>query len=517
MRRILGVVAVLSWTGCALETSDGERRDVSNSQGAPGAPTTPERGESAAQPSGDVLGSDGGLPPATPDAGTDAPVPARNGIGDGESGTRPQASPGGGASVPAAPGLDAGAGTATGGAALGGGSVGGSVGGSTIADPCETSMLGVARSPISETEARALGFGEKLAAFSRTFLAPLAWTRIEERPGWPAPSGYDASTMVDVEMHVAAIEHAAPRLAGCQDRIEVTVALSLHTQDGALSIAGQAAGRFDRSATSGSAVGSFDLKRATGTLRVEPPAAFGESVAQLGIGLSIWPETVRGHLSISFSPITTSVGAGLPAASWRPLEGRFPIDDCFTHQRPFEATTVSSALSDRSPDEWRTQLAAILHARSPAQGRWTDGTNTMVTAEIGGPMVGMCQERRALSYQVPLLVRSDDGRVHIEAPARALLALTEDGALENVWFEIYRETPIPVQSLASEAGISGLDLASFKRVFWHTELYLVTPPHDHGPRGQVTVEAVGTVAGVSDDAVLGVVAELTWSLAAPTP
>jgi hypothetical protein len=379
---------------------------------------------------------------------------------------------------------------------------------------CEKSE---ARSALDEAAARALGFGDALDTFEHSVSLPFEWTydEVTETP-WREPTGYAKVTTIDLETRIAGIDHLVPSLAGCEERLEVKIDASFRTQDDGISTAFQLVASAKRQRPPQRAYGQTDLTTVTGTLRLSTVGDLAKTIGHFQTMLYFWPDTVRGWVRISLTWYERDSDER-SAGSWWPMQGRFPLDHCDLQDplrrplqgRPLQANTRSTVLG-KSPNEVRAEVAALLDARSPAPGRWTDGTETSVTMKVGAPS-RVCEAGHWLEFDVPVMISTDDGRVNIDESALGSVSLDANGTVVRVTLELGSDSPLPAQSFASNTGISGLDLSMYLQVFWHSEIYLLGEPPpatpDLEPHGSLTVKEA------RDRSIVGNVAELTWSFA----
>jgi hypothetical protein len=373
--------------------------------------------------------------------------------------------------------------------------------------PCEESEAPV---PLTEAAARELGFDVGLDLFARTVDTSYAWSSPRSSDSRVSATGYAASTDVELTTSIAGVEHLVPALAGCEDRLLVHVNAQLATADGSLRVAGELRSVIERQPHV-FAYGALDLTTARGTLRVTPPEWDVPASGYVKIGVHYWPETTRGSTSIWLFGADAS---GELSAMAEALQGRFPVDFCDVNDVPVEVDAVLPGLGDRSTNDVRDELAALLASRQPAVATWSSGAQTEVTTTLGSPTRGCSGEylltngagRSTLGYVLPLTVESADGRVNIAAEARASVQVDE-GVFTSAWFEINDNVAIPVEDLARTAGISGVSFGDVPRAKWYTELHPIVEG-TREPRGQVTVRGI-TAEGAAVD---GALDELTWSL-----
>jgi hypothetical protein len=377
--------------------------------------------------------------------------------------------------------------------------------------PCHRSEALV---PLTEAEARELGFDVGLDLFARTVTTSYAWS-LPLGDSLASATGYTESTDVELTTSIASVEHLVPALAGCEDRLLVHVNAELATADGSLTVSGQLRSVIERQPQA-VAYGSLDLTTATGTLRVTPPdwdvPALGYVLGYVGIGVQYWPETTRGTTSIG---LFTADARGELDSSAEALIGRFPVDSCDVNAVPVSVDEVLPGLGGRSTNDVRDELAALLASKQPTAATWSSGAQTEVTATLGSPSWACKSDRLStdgthvsgLGYVLPLTIESADGRVHIAAEARASVQVDAEGAFTSAWFEIYDHVVVPVQDLATTAGISGVSFGDVPQAHWHTAIYPIVGGTAE-PHGKVTVEGVSAEGRAVDDAL----EELTWSL-----
>jgi hypothetical protein len=363
--------------------------------------------------------------------------------------------------------------------------------------PCEQSEVA---EPLTEAEARELGFGDGLDLFPRTITTSYAWSPVEGSAA--SASGYASSTDVELTTSVASVEHLVPALAGCEDRLLVHLNAQLAVADGSLAAGGGLRAVLERKARA-SAYGRIDLTSATGSLRIAPPEWQAATVGYVNVGVYYWPETTRGFTYVELLEADQPPG---DTGSVRVIDGRFPVDHCAEAALPVSPAATLAALGGRSVNDVRDELATLLASKQPAAASWSSGAQTQVSATVGAPTQA-CSGDNNLLYFLPLQVRSTDGRVDIAADAMASVAVEADGKIGSAWFEIYDNEVLSAQEFPAKSGISGVSFRGVPRALWHTEIYAVTDTGE-SPRGQVTVEGI-TQDGAFVD---GVLDELTWSL-----
>lgn len=185
--------------------------------------------------------------------------------------------------------------------------------------PCEESETPV---PLTEAEARELGFDVGLDLFARTVNTSYGWS-VPLGDSLASATGYTASTDIELTTSVASVEHLVPALAGCEDRLLVHLNAELAIADGSLTVAGQLRSVIERQSQA-TAYGSIDLTTATGTLRVTPPDWDVPAIGSVHLGVDYRPETTRGFTYVQLMPADAPPGdLGYSA---RALEGRFPLD-----------------------------------------------------------------------------------------------------------------------------------------------------------------------------------------------
>lgn len=359
--------------------------------------------------------------------------------------------------------------------------------------PCEQSEVPI---PIDEASARALGFGDTLDLFTRSFRTPFAWSPDESLPTDAQPTGYASPTTIRVQTSMGDILHRVPQLAGCDDHLQVTLHVSLSTADGAIAVAGDVTSDAQRGLKN-STFGRLDLNGAHGSLQLFPPA-WPNLVGYLTVLLNFFPDAVRGMVGVELVEAGTVVGDD--RANYRPIAGRFPIDDCGIQQQPLSATDPSATPAGTALN-FDDQINAQL--QNPSNGAWSSGGETSVSATLGVPS-SLCQgfESMGLSYSsIPLQVVSADGRVNFDGVVHGAATFDATGAPSSVWFESYGFAS--ADSFAQAIGISGVDLSGYPSVGWELDVW----PFDPDPTrvgGSLVIE------GVRADGTFMVVETLTW-------
>jgi hypothetical protein len=105
---------------------------------------------------------------------------------------------------------------------------GSSFNGASMIEPTPCQMSEVA-SPIDLPGARAAGFGGALDLVEREFDSPFQWTASDPVQFGSPARGYTPTTTAHVKTTIASIDHLVPSLAGCQDRLAVTLDVSFAT------------------------------------------------------------------------------------------------------------------------------------------------------------------------------------------------------------------------------------------------------------------------------------------------
>jgi len=348
---------------------------------------------------------------------------------------------------------------------------------------CQLSEVGA---PIDEAGARALGFGAALDLYTRSFTAPFAWTgrTSDELGSGGAPAqGYSADpTSITMQTSIAEITHLVPALAGCADHLRVRLHVSLSTADGAISVSGDELNADAKRAASSSAWGRLDLRQARGSLELHPPA-WPDLVGYFSLLLHFDPEAVRGAAWPEL--IRTGTENSDVRASYRPLDGRFPIDDCNYRQRFVNATDPSATPGGKSVIDFITQLNTGVLAQQGAH--WSSGEQTQVHASVGIPE-GICQniEDGSLQYFAPLDVVSSDGRINLHVTASGYNSFDATGAPDEVIFS--GGGIVSAQELTQTVGISGVDLGGRPSAFWDATVRPFSP-NATAVGGKITVAA----------------------------
>jgi hypothetical protein len=377
-------------------------------------------------------------------------------------------------------------------------------------DPCAESREA---SRIDAEAARALGFGAALDALETTFELSFRWSPnndLESRGGGGLATGYTPETRLSGATHVDALQHLTSTLEGCEDRVVASVATSLDSADGALSIAGQLRAEV---ATRGVpyASGRLDLSGARGTLELDPPSSGTPTVGYVSISLYFFPKGVRTGLSVAEldprDPFSDEVGY-----SYRPIDGHAPIDACSLDAEPTDFDEPIAALGDASLSDRLPEFVTAFRIGEVIPARWRDGTETTVQLDLGQPYQ-LCATALGVSYQVPFRVSSADGRVDVSDTANGSAYASADEA--RGWVAIDDQV-IPADTFPQRTGIHGVDFGGLGAGLWHTEVYTEekTQNLDTGEspyHGAVTVEGVdddGHVIGIPG--VTGVIEKLTW-------
>jgi hypothetical protein len=378
--------------------------------------------------------------------------------------------------------------------------------------PCQLSERA---SPIDAAAARDLGFGSGLDVLERGFESPFQWQALETQNGGPA-RGYIPTTTVMGRTKIATIEHRVPSLAGCADFLVVMLDVSLSTGDGAIAIDGQLRSVIERGATAPIGSGSLDLVNAHGKLQLSPQPWRAPLAGYVYLTVRFWPDLVRGQATISVIEAGTE-GSDVLFFSYRPLGGRWAIDDCSAIERPMPATEPHATPDGRSAAQVRTDLQHLLDA-GPKSGRWDDaGAEVAVAAVLGDPTT-VCVDsgnsvvgNAVVRFRTELQVMTSDGRIGVRRDARARVEFDKNHALASAWVESYEQEPLLAKDFAAASGISGVDLGGLSGAFWHSEIYFA----ESGvvaPRGQVVVEGVdldGKSTGING-AITGTITSFKW-------
>ncbi len=361
------------------------------------------------------------------------------------------------------------------------------------------------RVPIDEASARALGFGDGLDLYTRSFTAPLAWTADELNGGAQPAQGYSAATSITMQTSIASITHLVPGLSGCADHLQVGLHVSLSTTDGAISVAGDIYADARRAASS-DAFGRLDLSHAQGSLQLYPPA-WPNLVGNLALLLHFEPQTVRGAAYLEMTqPGSEESDTG---ARYRPLDARFPIDDCDYRERVVTVSDPTGVPGGKSALDFNAELNAILQADQSAQ--WKNSGQTLVHASLGVP-TSLCQsiDNVRLRYvAVPLDLVSSDGRINLHGVADGSASFDATGAPDEVWFQ--RHGTVDAQALAESVGISGVDLGDYPHAFWSAEVHpFATQASAVG--GTITISGVQANGALADENgnTVGPLETLSW-------
>lgn len=378
------------------------------------------------------------------------------------------------------------------------------------ATPCEQSEQ---VSNIDVATARELGFGDALDQLDRSFEVPFSWTALELTQG-SAAAGYSPETRLEGTLAIASIRHRAPSLSGCEDLLEVRLAMTLAAADGAFSISGHVNARsVHRGDLMTEAYGALDLSQVQGSLEIHPPD-YDALAAFIVPFIYLWPEETRLSMQVvALDP--ADFDSDSPGYQYIPLEGRGPVDACIPPMLPLDLAEPMPFADGVSFAQSFPELASAFTARSrPAA--WRSGGETTVTHELGGPFDLCVGDNEVVKYSVPYRVVSADARVSIEATARAFARYGE-GVLMNAWVEIFRQEVELRDTFASRTGISGIEFGQHGGAVWHTELYLDDQTDDavHNPalRGEITVEGVdtdGSITGFENAYTESVLDQLTW-------
>ena len=284
--------------------------------------------------------------------------------------------------------------------------------GSTVEpSPCEKSEEPVA---VDEEAARALGFGTVLDHVERSVDRPFEWTAVEAQAGAPA-EGYTSATRVSFASSIVSAEHLVPSLEGCEDRLAVHLLVSFQSEDGALSIQGPMLVKASRDERAPQGSAFLDLATAEGSLRLHPDSSSLVVVGRVVLAARFWPEDVRGFVR-PYVVDDASIEQDTANFYYEPLNGRWPVDACPTHAWPLDADAPGATPDGDSALTMRDQLQSLLN-QDPAAGTWWDGTESVVTTELGPPTQICVEEAHSrvlqLGYSVPITLSTDDGRLQV--------------------------------------------------------------------------------------------------------
>lgn len=352
--------------------------------------------------------------------------------------------------------------------------------------------------------ARALGFGEALSMLEASFDVAFEWSEAAEPEH--APSGYAESTRVSGSTSVASIVHQVPSLAGCDDWLDVSLAATLATADGALAIEGTLPAAVERDAIVTSASGRLDLRDARGSLVFEPPPAPGPVVGFVRAQLYVWPDAVRLTLAVG-AELASEIGSDTPSYHYEPLFGMGPLDECAIEARPFSFDAVTPISGEQTFAERYAELQSFIVERQPLDARWDSGAETTASIELGEPL-SVCDDGARVQASVPYRVRSADGRVDIDSDGSLSLSFAS-GAPGRGWVSASSsEAPLAAEDFA-DAGISGIDLGGYGGGIWHSQLRF---DPSAALAGEISIEAHdidGRVSGLPGS-YGGVIDTLRW-------
>jgi hypothetical protein len=357
-------------------------------------------------------------------------------------------------------------------------------------------------SPSDVATVRALGFSD-IDRLTRTFDTPLTWTAVATSHGGPA-TGYAPRTMLHGEIAIESVEYVQPSDGACTgDFVRVKVVVSLSTADRSFAVSGEGRAMLFREEFYPSVYASLDLQNATGTLRLSPDDWARPVVGELNVGLVLFPEQVRGSVSVGLRDAASSpLDDTGPVWAYYPLSGDFPKDACLYHQLPFAPDQPGAAPNGESANQVLAELASRF-GPDPVPATWQSGVTVQTT--LARPTVA-CLDRSGLAYPaVPLQITSSDGRLHIAGQASAWAAFDSDAALADGWVELTHGEPLSSVELADESGIGGVELGGAFAAVWNAELYPF-PTDGRAPYGELTVLGVA-----EDNGIIGPIAALRWS------
>ena len=366
--------------------------------------------------------------------------------------------------------------------------------------------LSESASPIDAETTRSLGFGTALDLVERSFESPFAWTPNAPTDGKPA-SGYNPTTAVRVQTTVARIDHMVPSLAGCEDRVAITLHVSFATTDGAITVEGELVSSPQRDAKMAVGDGLLDLRNARGTIKLFPDAWTAPLTGYLYLSMGFWPGGVRGDAGVQLIE-AGSEGSDEISYCYHPLEGRWPIDACDFSEWPMAPTEPDATPDGRSAMELRAALQSLLDAH-PMTGTWNYLSEPSVIAQLGEP-TNICkgtyyrEGSYYVAYRTTLGITTGDGRVRISHDARAYVGFDLDHAVSDAFAEIYEESAVPAKDFPTSTGISGVDFGSLPAAIWEADLYFAQNGI-LGIRGCIFVEGVDTDGLVTSD-----LAQFSW-------
>ena len=162
----------------------------------------------------------------------------------------------------------------------------------------------------------------------------------------------------------------------------------------------------------------------------------------------------------------------------------------------------SADLADLSPNQVHERVVALV--QSPAPASWWDGAETTVEIEVEMPRAA-CVSETHVWFEVPLQIRSQDGRVDVAGVGSLSAKVADDGSVTHAALSLADRTPVKPEQLAAVGGISGQNFRdSVRRVFWHATIKPVGVPPPAWNFGEVIIEAI------DEDGSVGPVRKLLW-------
>ena len=136
----------------------------------------------------------------------------------------------------------------------------------------------------------------------------------------------------------------------------------------------------------------------------------------------------------------------------------------------------------------------------PVPGTWSDGAETSVVTTFGEP-THACVRRGWTEFRLPVVLTSDDDRLHFSQVTEAGLSYSE-GNLSLVHAQSYQTRSIPREVFDTQTGISGVDFGDLAGGTWSMALEVGDPAAKTWYEGDSPAQGNLSVSGVTRDGVV---------------